>query len=158
GLRLLLLRQVGLPGGRRRGVGPGGGEQGGQAGEQEDESSHGDTYLVGSDRGPSRWPTLYPASGGSVSPLSLSSVLRHGDDTETQAVGAARIVVAEGRPARLRRTVPAAAADHVIRCRGRPLRVPLRAPGVVIRGVRVGAPLPQVAVHVVQAPGVGLVA
>src|SRR5262245_9036954 len=74
-----------------------------------------------------------------------SSAPLNGDDAEAQAVGVARVAVAEGRPARLGRAVPAAAADHPVRAGGRPLRVLLRALRVVIRGVRVGAPLPEVA-------------
>src|SRR5262249_10970980 len=83
----------------------------------------------------------------------------HADDADAVAVvaGARDVTVAVGGAAVARRVRPAAAAERLARAGGRPRRVQLGA-GLVVAGVLpVGGPLADVTVHVVQAPGVGLV-
>ncbi len=60
------------------------------------------------------------------------------------------------RPAGGGATAPRPAAEHALLAVGRPARVGPRAGAVVVLGVDVVAPLGHVPVHVVQAPGVGL--
>ena len=63
---------------------------------------------------------------------------------------------ATGRGARLE--VPGRAAQNALRSRARPLRILFVVGPVGVLSVPVGAPLKDIAVHVVQAPGVGLFA
>src|SRR5262249_144482 len=62
------------------------------------------------------------------------------------------------RPAAVAQAVRAAAADDVVGARRRPERVARRAARVIALAEPVGAPLPDVAVHVVEAQRVRLVA
>src|SRR5262249_34191378 len=66
------------------------------------------------------------------------------------------LLVAVGGAALVRGAVPGAAAQHTHLTGGRAGRSALTALGVIVVAVPVIAPLPDVAVHVMQAPAVGL--
>src|SRR5262249_11362122 len=120
------------------------------------------------------WPTCRPATpawsaggrpAGSWASLQGSFRLTRGDRTDragdaeadTEAARVARRAQPLGRAAVGGAVVPRAAAQHAQGAALRPRRVAARPASIIRLVVVVGDPVPDVAVHVVQAEGVGRV-